>query len=165
MPPALRAALAVVRVEALAQFLAGLEEGHILVLHEDRIARPRITALPCGTVLDRKGTETAQLDAIAARQGAGNLIEDDIDDALNIAMKKMRIGGGHPLNQLGFDHWHAPKGPRWKNTAFQAPLVGRRVPNGDKTVKFKDRSGLIQQSRELAPREAERGGNRLCCKP
>src|SRR5581483_3602575 len=48
--------------------------------------------------------EAAQLDAIAARHGSDDLVEDGVDDVLHIALIEMRIGRGDPLNQLELDH-------------------------------------------------------------
>ncbi len=66
-------------------------------------------------MLHRERAEAAQLDPVAARQRAGDLVEHDIDDALDVAMEEMRIGGGHLLNQLRLDHvfptGRAPRAP------------------------------------------------------
>src|SRR5665811_2161369 len=99
-----------VGVQALAKFLTGLEEGHELVLDKDRVAGARIAPLPSGAVLHSERAETTQLHAIATGKRTGDLIEHDIDNPLDVAMKEMRIGSRHPLNQFRFDHIHAPLG-------------------------------------------------------
>jgi len=48
----------------------------------------------------RECAESTKLDAIAAREGVDDLIKDDIHDALDIAMVKMRISGGYFLYEL-----------------------------------------------------------------
>src|SRR5262245_53029953 len=93
-----------VGVQALAQLLAGLEERDVFVLDIDRVPRARIASLPGRAMLHREGAKSAQLHPIAARKRVGDLIEHDIDDALDIAMEEMRIGGGDFLNQFRFDH-------------------------------------------------------------
>src|SRR5512143_3243857 len=92
------------RVQPLAQLLAGLEEGDVFVLDEDRVPGAGIASLPRGPVLYREGTEPAQLYPVATRERTRDLIEYDVDDALHVAMEEMRIGGRHFLNQLGLDH-------------------------------------------------------------
>src|SRR5215470_19274527 len=89
------------RVKPLAQLLAGLEKGHVFLLDEDRVSGAGIASLPRGPMLHREGTEPAQLHPVATRQRNRDLIEHDVDDALNVAMEEMRIGGRHLLNQLG----------------------------------------------------------------
>jgi hypothetical protein len=85
-------------------FLAGLEEGHELVLDKHRIAGARIAPLPRRPVLDREGAEAAQLDPVATGQRSRDLIENDVDDALDVALEEVWVGCGHPLNQLRLDH-------------------------------------------------------------
>src|SRR5512144_1678109 len=94
----------ILAVQALAQLLAGLEEGHELVLDEDGVAGARIAALPGGAVLHREGAEAAQLDPVTASQRASYFIEHDVDDALDVALKQVRVGRSHALNQFRLDH-------------------------------------------------------------
>jgi hypothetical protein len=56
------------------------------------------------TVLDRERAETAQLDAVAARQRRDDLIEDRVDYVLDIPLVQMRVVLGDTLNKFGFDH-------------------------------------------------------------
>ena len=67
-------------------------------------AGARVAADARRAMLDREGAEAAQLDPIAARQRLDDLVEDDVDDALDVAMEQMRIGGGDLLDELGLDH-------------------------------------------------------------
>ena len=55
-------------VEALAQFLAGLEERHPLFLDEDGIAGTRVATGAGWAIFHRKRAETAQFDPISSRQ-------------------------------------------------------------------------------------------------
>src|SRR5262249_36925434 len=118
---ALRPLAAAFRVKPLAQLLAGLEEGHVFVLHEDRIPGARIASLSRRSVLHGESPEATQLDPVPARESARDLIEHDVDDPFNVAMEKMRIGGRHPLNQFRLDHDmpHGPVSP--KGTSPLAP--------------------------------------------
>jgi hypothetical protein len=56
------------------------------------------------TMLDRERTETAQFDAIAARQCGDDLIENRVHDILDIPLIEVRVVLGDALNQFGFDH-------------------------------------------------------------
>src|SRR5262245_43442467 len=97
-----------VAVQALAHLLAGLEERHGLLVHRDAGAGARVTAFARRPFLDRERPEAAQLDAIAARQGGGDLAEDGVDDILDVPLVKVRILRRDPLNELGFDHCDRP---------------------------------------------------------
>src|SRR5438552_19059816 len=88
-------------IEPLAHFLAGLEERHRLLRDRDVRASARVAAGAGRTVLDREGTEAAQLDAIAARQGARDFVQDGVDDVLDVALVQVRIGGRYALHELG----------------------------------------------------------------
>src|SRR4029077_1020536 len=63
-------------VQPVAQVLAGLEVGHALGSDGDLLAGARIAPGARLALLDREGTEAAQLDAIAGRQGLGDLVKD-----------------------------------------------------------------------------------------
>ena len=76
-------------VEPLAQVLAGLEERHELLGHRDRGAGARVAADAGRAVLDGEGAEAPELDAVAARQRIDDLVEDDVDDALDVAVIEM----------------------------------------------------------------------------
>ena len=55
-------------------------------------------------MLHRERAEAAQLNAVATSERAGNFVEYDIDDAFDVALKQVRIGARHLLNQLRLDH-------------------------------------------------------------
>src|SRR2546429_8842830 len=63
------------------------------------------------TVLDRKRTEAAQLDPIAARHGRSDLAENGVDDAFHIALVGMRVLRGYALHELGLEHRCCRPGP------------------------------------------------------
>ena len=91
-------------VQAFAHFLAGFEKGNRLFVYRNMRSGARITANPCVPVFHREGAEPTQFDPVAARQGAGNFIENCIDDFFHIAELEMRITVGNPLYELGFDN-------------------------------------------------------------
>src|SRR5665647_2768650 len=91
-------------VQALAHFLAGLEERHRLLVDRDMRAGARIAAGARWPVLDREGAEAAQLDAVTLRHGIGDLAEDGVDDVLDVALIEVGVLGGNALDQLGLDH-------------------------------------------------------------
>src|SRR5262249_23885299 len=132
----LRQLAAAFRVKPLAQLLAGLEEGHVFVLHEDRIPGARIASLPRRSVLHCESPEATQLDPVPARESARDLIEHDVDDPFNVAMEKMRIGGRHPLNQLRLDHNSPTRPAPPKAQAPNPPPVSNKRPNPNKTLKL-----------------------------
>ena len=55
-------------------------------------------------MFDRKRTETAQLDAVAARQRSYDFVEDRVHNVLHIPLIKVRVVLGDALNEFGFDH-------------------------------------------------------------
>src|SRR4029077_6060741 len=100
-------------IEAVAQLLAGLEEGDVLLGDLDAVAGARIAPDPGIAALHRKGAETAQLDPVAARQRRGDLVENSGDDRLDIALIEMRVGLCEALNELRLGHAAMPAG-KWK---------------------------------------------------
>src|ERR1700704_3590403 len=81
-----------VGIQPLAQVLAGLEEGHELLGHRNGRAGAWIAADTRRAVLHREGAETSELHPVAPRQRLDDLVEDDIDDALNVAVIEVLIG-------------------------------------------------------------------------
>jgi hypothetical protein len=91
-------------------------------------------------LLGRESAEAAQLHALAAGEGVGNLAENGVDDILDVTLVEMRIASGHALHELRLDHWTSPPrndpsvSPRinalkWLCTSI-ANLVQRRLPGG-----------------------------------
>src|SRR5262245_32045365 len=78
-------------VQALAHFLAGLEERHRFLLNRDMGAGARIAPHARRTVLHREGTEAPQLDPIAARHRGHDLTEYRVDDVLHVTLIKVRV--------------------------------------------------------------------------
>src|SRR5580704_17044222 len=91
-------------VQPVAELLAGLEEGDMLLADRNTIAGARVAADTRITLFDRERAKTAQLNAVAARQRRCNLIEDRGDDDLDIALVKVRIALRQPLDELRFRH-------------------------------------------------------------
>ncbi len=93
-----------VAVQPLAHFLASLEERNALLIDGHMGAGAWIAPCASRTMLDREGTEAAQLDAITAREGRYDLFENRIHNVLDIPLVQMRVVLGDTLNKFGFDH-------------------------------------------------------------
>ena len=93
-----------VTVEPLTHFLAGLEERDALLIDWDMGTGARIAPGACGAMLNREGTEAAQLDAVTACEGRYDLFENRIHNVLDIPLVQMRVVLGDTLNKFGFDH-------------------------------------------------------------
>lgn len=93
-----------VAIQPFAHFLAGLEERNALLIDGHMGAGAWIAPGACGAMLDREGTEAAQLDAITAREGRYDLFENRIHNVLDIPLVQMRVVLGDTLNKFGFDH-------------------------------------------------------------
>src|SRR5690606_6542179 len=76
-------------VQALAQLLAGLEEGNVLLRHADGRPGARVAPHARLSPLHREGAETAQLDPVPPGQGFADFVEDGRDDALHVTVVKV----------------------------------------------------------------------------
>src|SRR5262245_27576129 len=148
-----------VTVEALAQILAGLEERHELLCHRDGRAGAWIAADARCAVLHREGAETPELHPIAPRQRLDDFVEDDVDDALDVAVVEMLVGRGYLLNELGLDHRSASQPPQSRPKllyCFIFPNPAKPIPG---------RQAAICQARshpqQARLRPHRRGGGRL----
>jgi len=93
-----------IAVQPLAHFLAGLEERNALLIDGYMGAGSWIAPRACRAMLDREGTEAAQLDAVAACESRYDLFENRIHNVLDIPLVQMRVVLGDTLNKFGFDH-------------------------------------------------------------
>src|SRR5262245_38931356 len=75
-----------VGIQPLAQVLASLEEGHELLGYGNGRSGARIAADARRAMLHREGAEAPELYPVAPRQCLHDLVEDDVDDALNVAV-------------------------------------------------------------------------------
>src|SRR4029079_7059005 len=91
---------AVLAVQPLTHFLARLEERHALLVDRHMGAGTRIAARARRAMLDRKSTEAAQLDTVAARQGSDDLIENSVHDVLHVPLIEVRVVLGDALNKF-----------------------------------------------------------------
>jgi hypothetical protein len=91
---------AVELVEPITKFFAGLKERHEFLGDRNGRARTGISSLTRRPMFHGKGTKTTKLDTVASGQGIDDFIEDDIHDALDVAMVKMRISRGNLLDQF-----------------------------------------------------------------
>src|ERR1700723_3463973 len=67
-------------------------------------AGSRIAAKTRIAALDGKGSKSSQFDAIATRQGLGDLVENSVHDLFDIAAIKMGVAIRKPLHEFRFDH-------------------------------------------------------------
>src|SRR5262249_965055 len=99
---------ALAAVQALAQLLAGLEEGDDLARDLDLVAGARVAAGARIAGFDRKGAEAAQLDPVAPCQRGRNFLEYRRHDPLDVAMIKVRVQFSDPKDEFGLGHRHSP---------------------------------------------------------
>src|SRR5260370_31598496 len=92
------------RVQTVAQVLAGLEERDVLLVGPRAVAGARVAAETRIAALHGKGAEAAQLDAVAARQGGADLVENCGHDQLDIALIEMRVKLGQTLDEFRLRH-------------------------------------------------------------
>src|SRR5438270_9529271 len=92
------------RIQPVAQLLAGLEERDVLLVDPHAVAGARIAPEPGIAPLDREGAEAPELDAVAARQGGGDLVENRRHDQLDIALIEMRVELGQTLDEFRLSH-------------------------------------------------------------
>src|SRR5579871_4221189 len=104
-------------IEALAHFLAGLEERRELLRDRHLVACARIAAGASLALLGRERAEAAQFDPLATSERVCDLAKDGVDDVLDVALIEMRIAGRHALHELRLDHRTSPTRPR----SFAAP--------------------------------------------
>jgi hypothetical protein len=126
-------------VQALAQILAGLEVRHDLLGHLDLVAGARVATDARVALAHREGPESAQLDAVAAHEGFGHLLEHGRDDAFDVAQIKVRIGLCEAFDQVRLGHGRrlnpGVPSPPATGLDFVAPTVP--IPSDD--VKFSRR--------------------------
>ena len=79
------------RVEAVAELLAGLEEGDVLLADTHAVAGAWVAPLARLAPLHREGAEAPELDPVTARQRRGDLVEDRADDAFDVALIEVPI--------------------------------------------------------------------------
>src|SRR5579883_3210790 len=91
-------------VELFAQLFAGLEERHGLFRNLHGFAGARVAPDARLAALHGERAEAAQLDPVAARERAGDLVEDRGYDALDVALVEMWVALGELEDEFGFGH-------------------------------------------------------------
>ena len=81
-----------------------LKYGTVFSSHLDRLAGTRIVPDAGAALLHREGAETTQLDALAASQSAGDLVEYRRHDQLHIRHAQMRMAGGKFRDEVRSGH-------------------------------------------------------------
>ena len=82
-----------------------------------------------------KAPKPLQLHPVAAGQRLDDLVEDDVDDALDVAVIEMLVGRGNFLNELGLDHRFGLPTPTTQSQSHCIASSFRTLPNRDKAVK------------------------------
>src|SRR5258708_5507720 len=100
----LMADLFVGEIEPLAQFLAALEEGHVLGADVNRFAGARVASGAGVARTHRKRPEAAQLHPAAGFQRLDHPLQNHPDHALYVALRQVRILFGEFGDQFRFDH-------------------------------------------------------------
>src|SRR5689334_23915511 len=86
-------------VDGLAQRLAGLEVRHQLLRDRHLLAAAGIAPHARRTAVDREAAETADLDAVPARERIGHCIEDRLHRELGVALRQLAEAVGEPGNE------------------------------------------------------------------
>jgi hypothetical protein len=97
-PSGVRPGFGIIPIEPLAHFLTRLEERDTLLIDRHVSAGSGIAPGTSRAMLHREGTETAQLDPVAARERSNDFIEDRVHDILNIPLVEVRVVLGDTLN-------------------------------------------------------------------
>src|ERR1700733_1473929 len=117
-------------VQPVAQLLAGLEERDVLLADRNAVAGARVAPDARVAALHRERAETAQLDAVAARQRRRDLVEDRGDDDLDIALVQMRVALREPLDELRFRHCgRSSRRFRWASATVPKPRASVKQPS------------------------------------
>src|SRR6266567_3192333 len=148
-PRRLRSVGAAGLIEAVAQLLAGLEEGDVLFGDLHAVAGARVAPDSGIAALDRKGAKAAQFDPIAAGQRCADLVEDGGNDRLDIALVEMRVRLCEALNELRLGHAAMPAG-KWK-TRLPCQTV-KRASSNRPLPSTAERDGEARHQRASLPR-------------
>ena len=78
-------------VDSFAKVLAGLEVGHVLARQRYRLAGFGIASHTRRAIVQRKRTETADLDSLPVRQRFAHELEDVLDGQLHVLRGQMLL--------------------------------------------------------------------------
>src|SRR5574337_776471 len=110
-------------VDALAQFLAGLEVRHVLARKCDRGTGLGVATHARRTEMQRETAEAANLDALAAGQRQAHLLHHVLDRQFHVVERQMVLAHGQGFNQLGLRH-----ADLWLRLTLALPHYSRRSP-------------------------------------
>ena len=103
-----------------------------LLVYLDRLLGARIASEAGFALLHCEGAEPAQLDALAASQSGGDLVEDRRDDQFSILLPQMRAAGGDFGDE--FLPWSPPAPTRQLFRAIHAARFDAARPGGEPIV-------------------------------
>src|SRR4029453_6731509 len=98
------------KVDALPQFLAGLEMRHEFLRHLHLFAGLGVASGPRRAVVEAEAAESADLDALTLREGLAHRVEDHLDRELGILGHQLRKLRRQSVDQLRFGHCTCPAG-------------------------------------------------------
>src|SRR5690606_35249029 len=90
--------------DALAQFLAGLEVGHVLAGKRDGLAGLGIAAGTWRPVMQGEAAEAADLDPLAARERGPHHFQKRLHREVHVVRLQVRLACCEDLDQFGFGH-------------------------------------------------------------
>src|SRR5690606_37915679 len=117
------------RINALTQFLAGLEVRYVFARHHHFFPGFRVTPDARGTRRQGKAAEAANLDTLARDQGLSHGLEHRLDSNVRIANRELRVAAREYRNQLRLGHAinrRRELGPAWPSTVHPGWWYRRR---------------------------------------
>ena len=116
-------------VHPIPKLFAGLEVRHVLGRERDRGAGLGISTHAPRTEVQREAAEAADLDALAAREAVGHMLEYRLHRELDVPIRQLRLLLRDALDQFRFGHGIRttliPAGP---DTTASAPEEALPVP-------------------------------------
>src|ERR1700712_1648570 len=114
-------------VDGLSQGLARLEVGHQLFRDGDLLAGARVAAHARRAPADRETAESADLDAVSARERVGHRIEHGLDRELGVTHRDLRKTLSELSNKIRSSH-AVPKGESVERSAYRIRRCRSNLP-------------------------------------
>lgn len=92
------------RIKPLAHVLARLECRGLLGRNVNGCSGARVASSAGSALLCRECAEASELDTVAFLERPDNFTQNDVDDALEVALVEMRTLGRQLLDEFGLDH-------------------------------------------------------------
>src|SRR5690606_5952860 len=108
-------------VDAVAQFLPGLEMGNVLAGQRHRFPGLGVAAHARRAEMQGEAAEAADLDALALGQGAAHHLEQGLDRQVHIVGLQVGLATRQHFDQLGFGHLRTTPSYRGRTAARANP--------------------------------------------